>query len=413
MLSDVDITVAGGGLAGVAAAMSAAHCGARVRLVESAGRIGGNVGHAQVHTLCGLYHPPVESAPPVLAHTGWVRSLVKELRAAGGAGPPRRLGRVWVLPVEPAAVVATMEFLLGAQPGLKVCTGCLIENLERHDDGFVFQSSRESWQAKRVLDCTGGGFLADRVGLEKLPTDSQVASFIVGLRSKGLGRVQKHVPGLAFSAAIRRAADQGELPEIVRSVSWMVVSEDLAMLTVHLPDPGREGAPSCDEVKRAVSSLLEWLPRSFPAWPKEAEPVWPDRVGVRESGHIRGKVILRRDDWENEITFPDTVAVNTWPSEIWKNNEGARFLYFPAPAPIPLRALVAAGDGFFGMAGRCISTDPVVAGAIRILGTAMATGQAVGVAAALSVDKGCQIQEVSSREVLQALENYIPHENHR
>jgi len=397
----------------VAAALAAARCGSRVRLIESAGRIGGNVGLAQVHTLCGLYLPPEKEQPPVLAHGGYVRSLVRRLQAADIAGPPRMMGRVAVLPIDPWAVVSELESFLEEEKCLEVCCGCRINRLQREDGGYLIESEQGSWRTARIIDCTGGGFLADALKLEKLAMPSQTTSYVVGIRSDGLDECRKCLSGLVFSSAVRRAAAQGDLPQKVRSASWMVVSDRLAMITVHLPVDGPENRADLEALKQAVHSLLNWASENLPAWPADACPVWPERVGVRESGHVRGKTIVRIEDWESSAVFSDGVAVNTWPSEIWKDQEGARFHYFPVPASIPLRALVAGQDGYFGMAGRCISVDEIVAGATRVLGTAMATGQAIGMAAALSVDKGCQIQEVSPQEVSKALSDYFPDENDR
>ena len=58
---DVDVCVAGGGPAGLGAALAAARQGARVCLLERYGFLGGNFTVASVGTICGLYLPDAGS----------------------------------------------------------------------------------------------------------------------------------------------------------------------------------------------------------------------------------------------------------------------------------------------------------------------------------------------------------------
>src|SRR5438105_7857385 len=86
VVSDVDVCVAGGGPAGLGAALAAARAGARVCLLERHGFLGGNFTAASVGTICGLF---------VADGNGWAyvsRGVAEEVaqalqRAGAAAGP--------------------------------------------------------------------------------------------------------------------------------------------------------------------------------------------------------------------------------------------------------------------------------------------------------------------------------------
>jgi hypothetical protein len=103
-----------------------------------------------------------------------------------------------------------------------------------------------------------------------------------------------------------------------------------------------------------------------------------------------GRYQLKTEDILRGTQFFDQVALAAWPIELRETAAGPR-LRFPTgeqPCGIPLRSLQAKEDTSLFMAGRCISCSHEAQASIRVIGTCLATGEAAGIAAALTALKG-------------------------
>jgi len=95
----------------------------------------------------------------------------------------------------------------------------------------------------------------------------------------------------------------------------------------------------------------------------------------------------------------DEVAISTWPIETWEDHRRPRLQYPAGPCSVPLGSLVSRTHPRLGAAGRCLSATHEALGALRVVGAALATGEAIGVAAALAVDAGTTLHEVPAARI--------------
>jgi glycine/D-amino acid oxidase-like deaminating enzyme len=412
-----DVAVVGGGSAGIAAALAASRRGARTLLLEASGVLGGNASHAWVHTICGLYHPASEGEA-VPAHAGFPARFAEGLRAVGGARAPERAGRVWVLPTHPPAIPAYAEALCRAEHALTLM-------MRRALSGASFAAG-QGWhelalepggergngdrvRARVVVDASGDAALAAALGAEietAAPHELQIPSYI--FRMTGVDtRDLEGFARLRVTHAVAGAARAGELPSGCESVLVRRGAEsDEVYVTLNVPRPAdydpldAQALAALEARARAdAERLAAFLRRTREAFARSRVLAWPARIGVRESRRVCGRARVEREDVLGGRRRDDEVAISTWPIELWPDHRRARFEHPAAACSIPLGALVSRSHPRLAMAGRCLSASHSALGALRVIGTALATGEAAGTAAALAADRGSDLDAIAPDEI--------------
>ncbi len=390
-----DVLVAGGGSAGLAAAISAARAGAKTLLIEHSGSLGGMATAALVHSICGLYR--ITSEPnPIWANTGFPKEFAMSLIAMGGARGPTRMGRVDVLPTDPTAFALLSDALVIASTNLELRLHSTITQADTHlTELEAYTRGRcEIIRPQVVVDATGDGSVAALAGAAFEQTSSeklQRPAFIFGLQ----GIEDNFLTDEARLKILRRitaAVQNGDLTRIALGASLRPTGRrGEAFVSVDLPgsldyDPLDAACLTQVEMEGrfAAASLARFLKEKIEGFSESIISVFPTRAGVRESRRIVGQYRLEANDLESGATFSDAIALATWPMELRETSTGARLRY-PVenrPCEIPLRALQARDHTNLFMAGRCISASHEAQASIRVIGTCLATGEAAGKAAA-------------------------------
>jgi hypothetical protein len=129
-----------------------------------------------------------------------------------------------------------------------------------------------------------------------------------------------------------------------------------------------------------VFQIIDCLRREHAAFREAWIATLPTRAGVRESRRWTGKAVLTEEDLLASRKEEDAVAMAAWPMELRETAKGPKLL-FPRdlrPCGIPAGCLQARDLDNVFIAGRCISTTHRAQASTRVMGTALATGEAAG-----------------------------------
>jgi hypothetical protein len=138
--------------------------------------------------------------------------------------------------------------------------------------------------------------------------------------------------------------------------------------------------------------------RGLPGWQHAYLACTGPEFGTRESRHINSVRQLKWDDVLAGSRLPDTIALGTWGVE-WHDRVTYESSFEAPPSDgtydIPLSCLMSVDTPNLFAAGRTADGDRRAGASLRVMGTAFATGQAAGVAAAnYAQNKGVDVDEV-------------------
>jgi hypothetical protein len=418
-----DVAVIGGGPAGIAAALAASGCGASVLLVEGRDQLGGNVTQAFVHTICGLFLPSAHNVP-VHVHEGVPRVFSEALLDRGDAGDVQWAGPAGYLPIDPAGFASLASALCDSAPRLEramntelVEIGLPFGNLEPFAlelaGGVAIGRSVTAWT---VVDTTGDANVATLLGAPTeaaAPADLQHPSYIFrmdGVETSLLDRMEAARTTTVAAREVRRA----ELPESCSSIVFRHgLRPGTVYVTMNLPKPDPNTFDPLDpktiiqmseKAGADADELVRFLVRERPPFRGSKGGARPARIGIRETRRITGLTRLDADAILEARRREDEVCVSTWPVELWTSHDRLLFRHAPGYSSIPIGALIADHPSRrLAMAGRCASASHEALGAIRVIGTSMATGEAAGVMCALATAASRDLASVDAARVRYAI----------
>ena len=398
---DADVIVCGAGPAGIAAALTAARAGAKTRLFEVHGCLGG-VWTAGLLTYIFDFDKP-----------GLTRELTRRLdeREARRSKNPSRFvyepEEMKVL-LEEMCLKAGVKIQLHTRVAAAFREGARLRTIVTES-----KSGRQAWRAPVFIDATGDGDLGAQAGCawevgqaKDCPCQPMTMNALAVVRdAKAItqftsfnGTDAFDGPGghltcvEAFKAELKRAGVEASYghPTI------FPVRDDLVMLMLNheygiKPWDAAEISGATMRSRAEVSRIVRALRKLGGPWEGLQIAATAEQIGVRDGRRIAGRYTVTRQDLIDGTRQPDGVARVTFGVDIHADSKETNSTkpidhgdLKMKPYDIPLRALIAEDVDGLMMAGRCISGDFISHASYRVTGNAVAMGEAAGAVAAIA-----------------------------
>lgn len=404
-----DVIVCGAGSAGTAAAHAAATAGARTLLLERHGYGGGILTAAMIHTFDAIKscrnHDEIVAA-------GFARELLKEIETLGGLATPDNPPEA--LTVHPEMHKVAIDRLL-ARAGVKVLfhapvCGALLDGRKVTGVTASLRDGAADLHARVVVDATGDADVAYHAGADwELAPDRQALTSHFRLGNVQGSRTWDQWEEVCRTA-MQAAHAGGEIglyggPWIIRLAEGEL-SLNATRVCANPIDPEELSAA---ESQGRADMLKIWriLRARVPDLAGSYILSGASQLHIRESRKVVGDYTLTEEDIRACRPFEDAIAVGAWPVDIHATNGyvGVHPHKDDAPEPyqIPYRCLLPSGVENLLVAGKPISTTHRAHGSTRVPGTSLATGQAAGVAAALSAEAGISPRQIDTAHLRHAL----------
>ena len=432
--ADIDVFVAGGGCAGVGAAISAARGGARVMLAERMFCLGGMM-------TSGLMSK-IAIAPQNL---GLATEIIRRADTYQGTDYLRSRPEV---PIDPETMKIILDQMIIGECGVDVRFGTMVSDVVKEGRALkaVIINNIEGAQAimaKYFVDCTGDGQLGVLAGAQCMMeggeyySSSPTLMFRIGncnldkmfdymndnpeLFAPKYTTYQRHLmsPDTCRenikNQLYAHMADFVKLIELRRLENPGMFSDEeyeillkRGILFLNQPAPNhvlinsttiaRFRGDSSVELSRAMVDTRKQCHVIF-RFAKAFIPGFEDSylmdsasmLGIRESRRIKGDYVFTQEDVESLRRFDDAVCSNHGGVEIHKGSKNGLILRELGDRDfydVPYRAIISCDFDNFYMAGRCFSATHPALSAARNIAYCCALGQASGAAAAQLVQSG-------------------------
>jgi hypothetical protein len=384
VVAEPEVLVVGGGPAGYVAAVAAARNGADTLLVERYGYLGGMATGTQV-----IYIDLMADAEKQVIF-GLPQEVIERAMVLGGV--------TWREGTHNPNIDAEIhKFVANAlveESGAKLrlhtwAVSALIDGGTVHGVIVESKSGRQAIVAKTVIDATGDGDIAASAGAAYtaglLPIT--IMNRVGGVDIERVTRFRRESPEV-YDRLLDQLYRMNALipPAVTRQwrigSGWRPTGRADVIYCHWASFIGRDATKAEDltycevEGRKKIMTVLDFFQKNVPGFETAYLLDVCPQIGTRRSRLITGEYCLTIDDLTMQRRFHDNVA--TCPVS------GTTIDAYQ----IPYRCLVPRGLNHLLVVGRCISTDADTQVITREIGPCMATGQAAGSAAALSIHNG-------------------------
>jgi hypothetical protein len=389
-----DFLIAGGGMAGVCAALAAARNGAKVILIQDRSRLGGNASsEIRMHVLGAT------ALSQVWRETG----ILEELFLTEAVTNQQRCYEMWDFVMYDKIISEeNITLLLDT-----VLYETQVANNEIKLIRAICSQTEEIYEikAKYFADCTGDATLAAQAGAEymrgreaKSLWGESLAVDVADNKSMGnslLFMSKKHDRPMPYTPPTwaKKFTTKDFVHRKIKTFEFGYWWLELGGLV----DIIQDGQKLRHDLLTILFGVWDYIKNSGNHPESENWALsWVGMIpGKRESRRVVGDYIMKQDDIQSAKLFPDRVAYGGWPlddhpPEGMSSTDMVPYISIPLKAPysIPFRSLYSKNIKNLLMAGRNVSVSHVALSSTRVMATCAIMGQAMGTGAAYCLKKG-------------------------
>lgn len=407
-----DVTVVGGGIAGVCAAIAAARHGLQVSLINDRPVLGGNASsEVRVHINGSAY---LGNSPSYYAREG---GLVDELKLKIFHYNPLYNKKLMFS----ISDMALLDMVYG-EPNISLFLNTCVHETGMENgrikwvDGLQLASERKfRFESPTFIDCSGDGVVGYQAGalfrwgreakhefnedLAPEVADHYTMGDTILFQARDVGYpvpfkrpdFAYDITKLSFFESIRKGLNHRAIPRKINGLGglwWLEYGGHLDII--------KNNEDIALELRKLVYGIWDYIKNSGQF--DDVDQLILDYVcpipGKRESRRFIGDYMLSQNDLTTKPHFEDAVSVGGWYMDlhaakgIYDDGPATAWNFVPGLYNIPFRSLYSGNIPNLMFAGRNISATHVAFGSTRVMATCGCMGQAVGTAASLCFKYG-------------------------
>ncbi len=411
VLAETDVLVVGGGPGGLGAAVMAARQGVKVVLAERYGCMGGMASFGEVSPFMPNHVEKATLDRPVFVE--WCRKLWEYLPEKDRQARPFDDNIMPGTRISKDAVMLAMEDLL-LEAGVKILYHHTLVDVVKDGnriEAALFQSKSGlgAIRAKVYIDSTGDGDLAALSGCpcEFGNEDGFCQPMTTCFKVSGVDR--SRMPDRpAINAIYDKAKADGEIHCLRENVLWFLTDEEDVIhfnTTRVVKKSGINGVELSEaeiEGRRQIREYLTFLRKHVPGFEQARLHSIAHHIGIRETRRVKGIVFQTTDDFLRAAKYEDGVVKASYPIDIHNPSGSGTIIKALEPNDwyeLRYGTLVPLNSDNLLVGCRAISVDHALHSSSRVMPPVCSIGQAAGMAAAMSIRKGCRPAELSGVEV--------------
>lgn len=401
LVEDADVIVCGAGPAGITAAITAARTGARVRLFEWRGCLG------------GVWTPGLLGYFLDFDKPGFAKELRDNLDRRNARANTKSASAFCYDPealkllLEELCVEAGVKFQYHTKVSAAFRDGRRLTTIVTES-----KSGRQAWRAPIFVDATGDGDLGAMAGCafeigEAADCPCQPLSLNALLIVKDVEALREFVrfgvpnPGENSKGDKKKRIKDalvktGHFPSYASPTLFHVRDNLVFAMLNHeygvKPWDAAEITAATVRARAEMNKMVAGLRNLGGPWEGIQMVATAEQIGVRDGRRIAGRFTVTKEDVIKGSRYEDGVVRATFGVDVHATsanlnrdaNHRANMDIKVAPYDIPLRAMIARDVDGLMMAGRCISGDFISHSSYRVTGNAAGMGEGAGAIAAIA-----------------------------